>query len=722
MADGRGSSFVANAKSLLAPGFAGAVGSVPAGAAWHFADGDPVSSAFVGLAGVIFYASVLYLWGRSALRSAPLSERGRAAASDDVQQRLRALGTLRTAPDGGASLRVPAAEALRLHPQLISDATHLGAWLPQVQAVLISLGLVGTFVGLSMGLMDAVPCIDPNDPGFAACADAAAHAGAATGELAAGATREAAALRWGMSALLGGARLAFSKSIAGVGLGVVYMLLLRHVEHSMRARRRATVEEVLRAIPVYSDMDQLSERIVNALSSQQELGAAAGALAASAIQISSAVEPLAGVATRLSTVSADAIGEKVGVAVEAAVKQVLSPTLSGIRTELVAVQRLVEEVQRHKVAQDEVVTARLKELTDELRTNVLAPMSAEVRRASVQIHHAAQAINQLAPLLEQTHSTISDSTRQTAQLSADLSLFQERTLEQLRAHGVEQAKVLTEAGVAIRSAVDAAVDGLRQQEAAFQKSAKQAEQTFAAQVEAVRGAGVASATAIENAGAVAAEVLTESGVVIRSAVDAAVEGLRQQEAAFHKSSRQAEQTFAAQVEAVRGAGDASATAIENAGAGAAKVLKEVKDTLVVGVQEQIDGLGRLLRGLKELTASVAITDQGQRDALNITAQRTSDMLRELSELARGIWEAADAARAERLGVTATMNQLVKEHAHMLQTESQALATAVTHLYEVVNLAEQRSQRAAHGVGSGGKVRRKAAEGKDSAAPEGQGSD
>jgi hypothetical protein len=69
-------------------------------------------------------------------------------------------------------------------------------------------------------------------------------------------------------------------------------------------------------------------------------------LGSAARGIQDAVAPLQGVATNLQSVSADAIGVKVGEAVRMAVIQELKPTLAGINQQLVAVKALVEQVQQ----------------------------------------------------------------------------------------------------------------------------------------------------------------------------------------------------------------------------------------------------------------------------------------------------------------------------------------------------------------------------------------
>jgi hypothetical protein len=603
-----------------------AVGLVPTVGALIFAAGDSVSTVFVGLAVAVYLVAVFWLFRQARARLAADQHAADGAPSADVARALADVGLL--APESARTLRVHPAEALRLCPQLVSEAVQLG-WLQHVQALLISLGLIGTFFGLSMGLQEAVPCIDPQSAGFDGCVeDAVAKTG---GDLAAlsAAEREGAAMRAGMSYLLDGAKLAFSKSIAGVGLGIIYLFVLRWIEGALRRTRRAFVLRELGAYAVFTDVDRMTAKLVDGMSGQKALAEGAEKLGSAAWGIQEAVAPLRGVATNLQSVSADAIGVKVGEAVRMAVIQELKPTLAGINQQLVAVKALVEQVQQYKVENDRVVTARLQELTTQLRDEVLTPMSAEVQRGSEQTRRAAEAMNALEPVIKNSTSMTLVAAQQTQNLSKHLAVFQEKTMAELQAHAEQQSRTLIQAGDSIQAAVEAAVHGLKEQESAFKAAARQAEQTFVAQTLAVDRAGKASAEAITNAGNAASEV-----------------------------------------------------------------LKKVQDELVVGINAQIEELGRLLRGLKELSSTFAVTDQGQRDALLGLAERTAASLTLLTKLSREIHGVAESAHAERNGLKKLVDELMQQHGKLLQSESLALSQAVTALLGVVNAAEQQARQAA----------------------------
>jgi hypothetical protein len=190
-----------------------------------------------------------------------------------------------------------------------------------------------------------------------------------------------------------------------------------------------------------------------------------------------------------------------------------------------------------------------------------------------------------------------------------------------------------------------------------------------------------------------AEMLEKAGDSIKGAVDAAVGGLKAQEDAFKAAARQAEQTFAAQTRAVDQAGKASAGAITNAGEAASGVLKAVQEQLVTGIQTQLQELDRLLRGLKALSSTFAVTDQGQHDALLALAERTDTSLKSLTTLSRELSSAAKAANLERGALTKLVEELMQAHGKLLQSESAALTEAVNSLLVVVNSADQLQRQA-----------------------------
>lgn len=128
-----------------------------------------------------------------------------------------------------------------IHPSspYIPAEDRLPGWLGTGQAVLVTLGLMGTFIGLTIGLFEAVPLL------------AGAHPN----------PDEA------MTLLLGGARLAFSKSVAGMYWSVVWLFFFREAEQEY--------DEIFQDLATYID-DSVPRASVEALLWQANDERAAG--------------------------------------------------------------------------------------------------------------------------------------------------------------------------------------------------------------------------------------------------------------------------------------------------------------------------------------------------------------------------------------------------------------------------------------------------------------
>lgn len=178
---------------LLAALFKFAVGS----------DADLLTFVMVGLVAIVWLTFTVTAWRRPPNpvdEQRPLAEwlLGRARLAV-----LPVVGQDRLTQGAAAALVAEAAER---------PDWRLPGWLSTGQAVLVSLGLVGTFLGLTWGLIHAFPSltIDPKDVPEG--------------------TTPAEVQMEGMRALLLGAQLAFVKSLAGVWCGMLWGLRYRQLE------------------------------------------------------------------------------------------------------------------------------------------------------------------------------------------------------------------------------------------------------------------------------------------------------------------------------------------------------------------------------------------------------------------------------------------------------------------------------------------------------------
>jgi hypothetical protein len=118
---------------------------------------------------------------------------------------------------------------LHAESTLLDEADRLPSWLASGQAVLISFGLFGTFLGLTYAVL---------------------MADAKIAELIAGQTGD---VNDAISAILGGAKLAFLKSMAGIGAGTLWAFRYRILEDDWEAQLAAAADKLDKEYPITAD-------------------------------------------------------------------------------------------------------------------------------------------------------------------------------------------------------------------------------------------------------------------------------------------------------------------------------------------------------------------------------------------------------------------------------------------------------------------------------------
>ena len=548
---------------FLAVAFALLIAVASAGLGLGMAWGDPYSMAFVFIASAFWAGWVTFLmFYVGGLRGAEQEVR-RASSLEDLAagQWGRAVAAIRAAlvppaREGGPPRRtVAAAAVLRGAGGAMSPRLTPRSWLQAGQAVLVSVGLFGTFFGLSFGLRNSIPCFDASDPGFQDCRSAAREEAVAQGRTDTGGD-DMLAMERGMNLLLEGARTAFSKSLAGIGLGLSYMLLWKLAER----RRAALISEVAGKIdgwiPSVTGEELSRERAaelrgaVDGLAARQPdgaaLSAAAGELARGAAAMVAVAERLGAASDTLGEFKAEKIAIEVARGVRGAVEDRLAPTLDNISKEL----RILHDM---KQAQDEAVSRQLAELVGSLKREVLLPMKQEISATNAQTRDVVTAVQSLAGTVATATEAVHASSMQMAALTVDLAAFQRDAIGQLNefAEGLnttlgrftaESSVSFQGMGADIRRSVDAAQGAMEGQRIAFEQSAAEARNAFASQTGALREAGAVASTAISGAGAEAAKALlvvrTEFAEAL-SSQRAALEGvLSQLETAFRQDLTQ----------------------------------------------------------------------------------------------------------------------------------------------------------------------------------------
>ncbi|MEQ1502361.1 MAG: hypothetical protein ABMB14_09025 [Myxococcota bacterium] len=275
-------------------------------AAFHFRT-DPWTSGALVVVGVswLLYATAALRWRRQ------------------VGSAKEALVEALTGRAEGLAVRIEAEDRLELGAatQLIEDAETRTAswnppgWLSTGQAVLVSLGLVGTFLGLTLGLVEAVPKLQ-------------------------GSPEE---MQGGMQALLGGAQLAFVKSLAGVACAMIWSLRFRNLERIQVDLMHEAQRELANRFPIISAHALLVHELRALLVDQQSAAERSRAAASDRVVVAlgetrhaliveseRATEEVKDHLQQL----ADALPEKIGANTGAIVAQSLEPTFQELAAQL----------------------------------------------------------------------------------------------------------------------------------------------------------------------------------------------------------------------------------------------------------------------------------------------------------------------------------------------------------------------------------------------------
>lgn len=596
------------------------IGAASAGLGLLLASGSLLSLFFVllALAGwAVFGASLRGFNARSAAareralatrRIEDLSAAGFPELADFVAEGLVDGPT----PDSNRRRRVSAAGALRDGSTLVPSAIRPGPLLSAGQPFLVSLGLFGTFFGLSYGLQESIPYIDKSDPDHI---ELVAEVSKAESQE----DGEALAMQVGMSNLLGGAKTAFSKSVAGIGLGLSYMLLWRLGQAAHRKRLEEIGEHVDRFHLYVSSEDLLRESMaelaqeVRGLREAQPDGAAlasAGAqLASGAASLSAVAERLGGVSDVLGEFRAETIAREVAAGVRGAVEERLAPTMERISDGL-------QHLHDMKREQDEAVARQLRALVESLREDALLPIAREVAATNEQTRGVTLVVRELGGTVAESSAAVHAATAQMSELTINLSAFQKDALGQLN----EFADKLGES--------------MERQRAAFEASAASATRSFAAQTTALTAAGDVASDAIRRAGTEASETLvtvrTTFGDALRGQQEALQRVLSELEGSFQRDLAERKKFESVTTEAI------------------VKVQKLLLATAVTDTElrqvtiEAANTLGRALGGTEQQIAANSAALAELREGLR-------DYLRTAHDAHREFLKTEDAHLAEVLG-------------------------------------------------------------------------
>lgn len=512
--------------------------------------------------------------------------------------------------EGKAFTYLEGYDFVRRNEHLLPKTMVVSALLSVGQALLISLGLFGTFFGLSMGLLEAIPCFDVKSLEYAACFPPDTP----TGE------QGIQAMTNGMNKLLGGARTAFSKSLTGLGLGTAYLILWKEFLKAQIETKKelgAKLNELLPYVPenqaivqqlieqnqnnkIYYKrelkiaevwVDRLDTLISKQLDSATFANAGAS-LVQGANELKTVASSLGSLASglqsslqNLENFRADTIAQEVSKGVGFAVKAHLAPVLEDMKGEL----KIIKEI---KLQSDKEITEKLEFLVQKLQREALEPMAGQLKLTNEETARVAGVVSELSKGVEQTLEATNNAATNMNALTETLTDFNQKTMTDLKgfADGLgltlnkfseDSTREFKNMGLSIEKSVQTAIEGMDAQRIAFDQSAKGAESAF--------------------------KTMTTE---VMSVVEVAQEGMIKQKDAFVAAAESAKDTFDAQKELIVQAGQETSLQIREAGTQAKESLELVKNTFAETLQSQKESLENILKSLETAFSS----DLKQREA------------------------------------------------------------------------------------------------------------
>ena len=559
-------------------------------------------------------------------------------------------------------------------------------------ALLTALGVLGTFVGITLGM----PAFDE------------ARLGTSSQEMVGTAQN-----------LLGGMQVAFHTSLMGLAAAGVFMLLLPITE-MFRNRRQTQLRKRFGELTVSGAaaalMDSSASQDDEALRRIQREEAEAGKASSEALTQTSQL-----LAEKLDGFSAEVMGDQIAATIQATMSNELAPILGEIRDEL----KTLREIKQDN-GQD-----MLRELVSQLRSEVLEPMSERIDQSTRTTERAAEAVETL-------HRELGGIAKDLAQAVSTLQQFQNETLHSLQDFAnqlsatlgqfqTETKGVLESIATEINAALAKSIEGMASQREAFKESASQAatsfqgirdnlEQALAAREQAERDMLEQQKQAFSHSTESAATTFREIKQELQQALETRTETerqmLEQQRQVFEDSANQAatsfqgirenlEQALAAREQAERDMFEQQKQAFSHSTESAATTFREIKQELQQALETRTETERQMLEQQRQV-----FDDSAAQTAQTFRTIRT-ELEQALAERARLEAEALDKTRqgiTEILGsaeqVFASQSSILKEvgenAGQLMDNARERLQSSLQNIDEALNqslvTAEQQLDR------------------------------
>lgn len=434
-----------------------------------------------------------------------------------------------------------------------------------VPALLTSSGVFGTFLGISVGLLEF------------------STAGASVQEITSAATN-----------LLGGMKIAFWTSVLGLFASIIFTLRLKwstdKADSALRNTKKLLDDSVYSPSPTellmclggenQDELIKLQIKVAKESAEQQK-------------QLGKTLEKME---SSLGSLSSENLGEVMGKAVAKSTQEYLAPAMNSI----------AEEISELKAIKKDNGEALVRTIFKTMRDEIVEPMSAQMNTVSENVLLTTDAINGLTGSLTETSEKL-------AKTSEVMTQFQEDTMGKLQGFAQDLSSILgqfqtsvsetlTQVSSEITSSMSVAKEGMEDQRVAFKQSAEEAAKTFSDQNSQLEHIGIVAKDMMEDASRNLENGLGDIDSKIRSMADTTQQELERfrveyqgnLENFFDKQANLLEESLGAQRE------------------GLSDVVDRFKDVFVEDLQVRLKQYAELSEGekvLRELKEAVGATEQ-----------------------------------------------------------------------------------------------------------------
>jgi hypothetical protein len=338
-------------------------------------------------------------------------------------------------------------------------------------ALLTSIGVLGTFLGITAGLSE----FDMSGNSSAMIASA--------------------------SSLLNGMKSAFVTSILGLFSGASFMMLLWHQQEKRKDKYDETYKDLelsftsvsLTSIMYGMNTESQKEAIEQQLMAAQTMAQSNQLLAKTVGNLNAS----------LSSFNADHISTSISEALKGTIIEVLHPPLAQIPESLSKLEELPELIKQLKETKEENHQQLIEFLMIKIKDDVVSPVMEQTQQVAKATEQTATAVGLLSDNINVVIERLGSTTD-------TLNEFQKNTMTRLEEFAGSLQSILgdfqssTETSLtrimsSIEDAMGIATEGMKAQRLAFEESAAQAAESFRSQNEVLKGVGVEATNLMNDA-------------------------------------------------------------------------------------------------------------------------------------------------------------------------------------------------------------------------------